>query len=145
MVLRSESTFSKVCQIKVRNQIQGIWILLLSEWYKYFMLLKTPKKKEIILDQRTVILWDSTSLVRNESRIKYSEPKDWNSSCLLELDVVSKYRISSQQSGGSEEGSGQAGWMDWGQLFEVQQGKMPSPAFGSQQPPALLQAEEEWL
>lgn len=45
-----------------------------------------------------VILLDSTSLARNESRIKYLKPGDWNSNCLLKSAVVSTYRYNSQQS-----------------------------------------------
>jgi len=40
----------------------------------------------------------------------------------------------------SAEGSGQAGSMGRGQLCEFQQGQMPDPALGSQQPHAMLQA-----
>ncbi|GAB0204299.1 hypothetical protein GRJ2_002895500 [Grus japonensis] len=46
---------------------------------------------------------------------------------------------------GSAEGSGQAGSIGQGQLYEVQQGSVPGPALGSQQPQAILQAWEEWL
>jgi len=41
---------------------------------------------------------------------------------------------------GSTEGSGRAGSMGWGQLCEIQQGQVASPAPGSQQPHATLQA-----
>jgi len=41
---------------------------------------------------------------------------------------------------GSAEGSGQAGLMGRGQLYEFQQGQVPGPALGSQQPHVTLQA-----
>ena len=76
MLFRSEYMLSKVYQIKVRNQIQGTRILLLSGQYRNFMPLTTKKENLNFLDQGTVILWDSTSLARNESRIKYLKPGD---------------------------------------------------------------------
>jgi len=47
---------------------------------------------------------------------------------------------SAQGQEGSAERSGQTGSMGQGQLYEVQQGQMPSPALGSQQPHATLRA-----
>jgi len=41
---------------------------------------------------------------------------------------------------GSTAGSGQAGLMGQGQMYEVQQGQVLDPAPGSQQPLAMLQA-----
>jgi len=41
---------------------------------------------------------------------------------------------------GSAEGSGQTGSMGRGQLYEVQQGPVPCPPHGSQQPHAMLRA-----
>ena len=49
------------------------------------------------------------------------------------------------RAGGSAEGSGQAGPVGPGQLYEVQQGSVLGPALGSHQPQAALQAGAERL
>jgi len=72
----------------------------------------------------------------------------WGQFCLISLSMIWMRRswfadgtkLISTEIKGSAEGSGQTGSTGQGQLYEIQQGQLPGPALGSQQPHATLQA-----